>query len=446
MKNEKSVLAAAIGAGLLALSLSGQASGETLKDAVEQTLKTSPDVLIDARQRLSTDEALKGARGGYLPRVDLSLGVGQERSDNSFTRADNYDWRRLTRREASLTLTQMLFDGFGVASEVARNRARVESAAYKVAGTSDQMALKTVESYLDVLRNQELVELTKENLSAHQKTFDQIRLRADAGVGRKADLDQIEARLALAKANLASAEANLRDAQTNYLRTVGATPKALAKVSPPDDGLLPKSADAAVKVSLENHPILKSAQADIKAAEAQHEAAKSVMYPRLDLELGANRSRDLGGVPGTNYGDYAMLRMRYNLLKGGSDIARVNETRQLTYEATEIMNRTARQAEQSTRLSWNALKSAQERLPSLRQHAESSEKTREAYGKQFNLGQRTLLDLLDTENEYFTARTDYVNGRYVETFARYRILADVSQLLPVLGVAAPEEARVAASQ
>lgn len=446
MNKMNRVLATAVASALLAIGVHGRASAETVKDVVEQTLKTSPDLLVDVRQRLSTDQAVKGAKGGYLPRVDLTLGVGQERSDNSFTRADNYNWRTLTRREASLTLTQMLFDGFGVASEVARNRARVESAAYKVAGTSDQVALKAVEVYLDVLRNRELVALTRENLAAHLKTYDQIRLRADAGVGRKADQDQIDARVALAKANLAAAEANLRDAETNFLRAVGAAPKSLVDVKGPDDGLLPKTVDEAVKRSLENHPILRSAMADIKAADAQHAAAKSVMYPRFDLELGVNRYRDIGGVPGDNFTDYAMLRMRYNLLKGGSDIARINETRELAYEATEIMHRTARQAEQSTRLSWNALRSAQERLPSLRQHAEFSEKTREAYGKQFNLGQRTLLDLLDTENEYFTARSDYVNGRYVELFARYRVLADVSQLLPAVGVAPREEAMVASDR
>ena len=137
-------------------------------------------------------------------------------------------------------------------------------------------------------------------------------------------------------------------------------------------------------------------------------------------------------LPDTNRS--AMVRMRYNLFKGNADLARIAETRYLLVESEEVARRTERQIEQSVRLSWNAFSSAQERLPFLTKHAESSQLTREAYAKQFSLGQRTLLDLLDTENEAFTAGSNLLNGRYVELFSRYRVLADLSMLLDVIGV------------
>lgn len=433
-----SLIAAAVG-----LTLGAPAYGQSLKEAVEQTLQTNPDVLIDASKRLSTDEAVKGARGGYLPKVDLLLGTGRERSNNSSTSGTDLT---LTRREASLTLTQMLFDGFGVSSEVSRNQARVESAAHKLAGTSEQAGLQAIEAYLEVLRQRELVELTRANLGAHDRTLDQIKIRAESGVGRKADFEQIQARSGLAKANFTAAEANLRDAETDFLRVVGAAPADLSKPNQPEAGALPKSMDEAVQLAFDNNPTLKSAMADIEAAEAQNKAAKSFMYPRFDLELGAAENKNLDGVVGDNDERYAMLRMRYNLFKGGSDLARVNETAQLSNEAREIARRTRQQLEQSTRLSWNAMVSAGERLPSLKQHADASLATRDAYTKQFSIGQRTLLDLLDSENEHFTASSNYVTGQYVELFAHYRVLADMGQLLGALGVSPRAETMVEAKQ
>jgi adhesin transport system outer membrane protein len=455
MKNSFKLSSIAIGIALAA-GLSGGAFGQTLKDAVEQTVRTNPDVLFEANQRLANEEAVKVARGGFMPKVDLLGGYGREgtRSASSFGVRNNQteyapsyfnptkrdDYLYLTRYERQATLSQMLFDGFGVSSEYNRNKARAESAAYKTLGTAEVVGLRGVEKYLEVLRNRELVQLTKENLDMHLKIQDQIKVRSGGGVGRKSDQEQVEARVGLSKANLVAAEANLRDAEIAFLRVVGSKPNALLKAEAPDIGLLPKTEDDAVKFAVENHPILRSATADVKATEYQQQAAKSALYPRLDAELGAAKNDNLDGQPGANDERYAMLRMRWNIFRGLSDMARVNETGYFKVQAMEVMNRTRRQVDESTRLSWNAFISVRERLPSLQEHADKSFATRDSYAQQFNLGQRTLLDLLDSENEAFTAKSDLISAQYLETFARYRLLTDMNQMLAFLGVTPPEEA------
>ena len=434
MKFNYSVLFCAIVGALTSMP----ATAQSLTEAVDQTIRTNPDVLIDANRRLSIDEVVNQAKGGYRPKIDLSLGIGREWSENTSTRpgSDN-----LTRRESALTLSQMLYDGFGTRSEVERHTARVESAAHKLAGTSEQVGLRAVETYLEVLRRQELLALTQANLSAHERTFEQIKLRADSGVGRKADLEQAQARLALSQANLASAQANLREASINYQRVVGNQPLDLSRPAIPEG--LPASMDDAVQTAVANHPILRSARADIEATHAQTRAAESLLQPRVDLELGTSWNDNLDGVDYKNNDAHAMLRMRWNLYHGGSDKARIAETRIQTLEATEVMNRTQREVEESTRLSWNALETSLDRLPKLKAHAESTELTRDAYGKQFNIGQRTLLDLLDSENELYTARSNYVDGQFIEMFARYRLLADEGRLIETLGVTPREETKLA---
>ena len=432
-------------AGLIALLLAASVAAETLQEAVVQTLASNPDVLIDASRRRSVEQALNQAQGGYFPRADVAFGRGRQNSDNLTTEQTYGGPIGQMRSERSLTVTQMLYDGFATSSEVARNSARVVSAGHRVAATSEQIALRAVEAYLEVLRNQEIIALTQDNLAVHQRTYDQIKLRAASGVGRKADQDQIEARLALAKSNLTAADANLKVAEINYRLVVGTTPGTLAQPKPPDPALLPRTPEAALPLALDNNRILKSARADIDAAIAQNDGARATLQPRLDLELSVNKTNLVSPVDATNDNSRsAMLRMRYNLFRGGSDVARIAETRYQVREAEEVARRTERQLEQSVRLSWNAYSSAAERLPFLSKHAESSQLTREAYAKQFSLGQRTLLDLLDTENEAFTAASNLLNGRYVELFSRYRVLADMGILLDSIGVQQRDESQVLA--
>jgi adhesin transport system outer membrane protein len=437
MNLKLSVIVSAVAGALIAYQ---PASAQSLHDAVEQTLRTNPDVLIDANRRLETDQNIRQARGGYLPKVDLGLGIGGEWSENISTRPGH---RTLTRTESSLTLSQMLYDGAGVSSEVERHTARMESAAYKVAGTSQTTALRAIETYLDVLRRQEQLDLIQDNLAAHERTYQQIKLRADSGVGRKADLEQIQARLSLSQANLASAQANLRESTINFLRVVGEKPVDLSKPAAPDP--IPADVDTAVQTAYDNHPILRSAMADVEATKAQTRAAESALKPRVDLELGTSWNRNLDGVDYKNNDAYAMLRLRYNLYHGGSDQARISETRIQTQEATEVQNRTRRQIEESTRLSWNAMETAIDRLPKIKSQADATALTRDAYAKQFSIGQRTLLDVLDSENELYTSRSNYVDAQYIELFARYRLLADTGQLIESLGVTPRDEAKIAAA-
>jgi adhesin transport system outer membrane protein len=456
MKKTFKMSAVALGIAL-ATGMAGVAHAQSLKDVVQQTVLTNPDVMFDANQRLANEQAVNVARGGFLPKADLFGGYGREASRNRTTRQDRTiefqrnggvgqapnaeDWLYLNRYERQATLTQMLFDGFGVSSEVDRNKARVESAAYRTAGTADVLGLKAIETYMNVLRNQELVKLSQDNLDFHLKTQDQIKVRSGGGVGRKSDQEQVDARVGLAKANLVAAQSNLRDAEIQFLRVVGAKPATLTAPNPPGPDVMPKSEDDAVRIAIENHPYLKSAVADLKATEFQQQAAKSTLYPRLDAEFGYGLNDNLDGAAGQSDDKYAMLRVRWNIFRGMSDMARIKETGYFKVQAQEVRNRTQRQVDEAARLSWNALVSARERLPDLRVHADKSRETRDSYAQQFNLGQRTLLDLLDSENELYRARENLKTAEYLEVFARYRLLQDTSTLLTHLEVTPPEEAR-----
>lgn len=440
---------AAIAAGCLIFL---PAWGQSLGEAIEQTITSNPDILTSVNNRLAREGEVTQAKSGYLPSIDLNAGYGFEEANNRSTRGSatgcasssfvgdrrNCGSVDMERTELGAQVRQNVFDGGLTYNDTRRTKAAVAAAAYAVFGSTEEVALDAAEAYLNVLREQELVQLARDNVEVHERTMDQIKLRSDMGVGRKADDDQAKARLALARTNLLSEEGNLNDAISHYQRVVGALPENPVRPEDPH-GKLPPDMDTAVKLALENHPTLKSAEADIEETDAQHDAAYAPFFPRVDIELSATSNSNLNGVNGYNNDYQAMLRMRYNLFKGGKDIGRLDQTAHQINEAREIRNHTYRQVVESMRFSWTAYQTKTNQLAYFKEHMEDTEKTHKAYQQQFNLGERSLLDLLDTANEMFTARTNYTNASYDELFAMFRVLASMGALNNALGVKLPEE-------
>ncbi|WEJ73466.1 TolC family outer membrane protein [Pseudomonas sp. PSE14] len=420
-----------------ALSFVLPAHADTLNQAMQKAIDYHPEIQAGVNSRLAADKQLRAAQGGYLPSVDLLGGYGREGTDSPTTRAEGNDhWKTMSRGESSLRLQQMVFDGFATSSEVGRQQATVNSRAYALLGTSERTALEVAQVYTDVLRRQEMVRLAEANLKRHQQVYDQISLRSARGVGRLADQDQAEARLAQAQNNLFTEKTNLADARTNYFSVVGSEPVDLADPSGLN-GQLPADLQAARRQLLENSPILRSAESDVAAAEKQYEAAKSTFYPRFDAELSRGADNNIDGDPGHNNEWQAMLRMRYNLFAGGSNKAELEAKSYQATQALDIRNNALRQLNEELGLSWNALENAREQLPIARQYVDYSTRVREAYQQQFTIGERTLLDLLDSENELFNASRRAVDLKYTELFTQYRIKATLGELLKSQGVVAP---------
>ncbi|KTC39554.1 MAG: TolC family outer membrane protein [Pseudomonas sp.] len=411
---------------------------QTLPEAMQKALDVHPEIQAGVNSRLAADYQLKAAKGGYLPRVDMLAGYGREGTDNPTTRAGtgSNHWESMTRGESSLRLQQMVFDGFATSSEVGRQQATVNSRAYSLLGTSERTGLTVAQVYLDVLTRRQFVQLAEDNLRNHERIYDQIKLRTQRGVGSGADLDQAEARLAQARNNLITEQTNLADAQTNYLSAVGQLPDQLER---PGNymAMMPATLDEARRQMLENSPILRSAESDIVAAEKQYEAAKSAFYPRFDAELGRTADNDLDGQNGHNNEWQAMLRMRFNLFAGGSNKADLESKAYQSNQALDIRNNALRVLNEELGLAWNAMNNANAQVPIAQEYVDRSTAVRTAYQKQFSLGERTLLDLLDSENELFTASRRLAEIKNIQLFTHYRIKATIGELLKSQGVVAP---------
>ncbi len=433
---------AAAGAGVLWLIPGQSASAMELRDAVSLAISTNPEVGVVSNDRRAVDQELRQGRALYYPQVDVRAATGVEYSDNQTTEADGYDSRTLWRKEASLTVSQLLFDGFFADSEVERQQSRVKSAAHRVYETAEFVGLDAVEAFLEVLRHRERLVIAEDNVGVHRDRLAQVQRRADAGGGNIADVRQAEARLANAESTLVQVQGNLRDAEALFIRVVGQAPETLEQPALPSD-MLPADIEQAVATAVENSPTVKFARQDVQTAIADVKQQEASLYPDLRLELGTSYNNDVDGLDEEEYDAQALVVLRYNLYRGGADTARIREFKWRHAEALDALRQRERQVAEDARVSWNAIEVSRGNVEILEREVEANLRTRDAYLQQFDIGQRGLLDLLDADNELFLSRDSLVTARYAELFANHRLLATQGSLQKSLGITAPDAATVA---
>ncbi len=422
-----------VGILLAALSLgaAAQSAGPatSAKDAVQRAVVSNPEVQARWHAFRAAREEQDVARGGYLPRLDLSAGVGRERQTDPGLANRDY-----TRRNASLALSQMLYDGFATRSEVSRLGHAKLARYFELLDATETTALEALRAYEDVLRYRDLVALAQQNYVQHRQVFEQIQQRVEAGVGRRVDLEQASGRLALAESNLLTEASNLHDVSARYQRVVGELPgEALAPT-----GLtalkLPESVAQALRAAYQASPAFNAAVEAVRSARAEADGRRSRFQPRVDLRARSDLGRNLDGIDGHSDAQVVEVVLSYNLFNGGSDQAAVRQFVERLDQARDLRDRSCRDLRQALAIAYNDRLRLMEQLRYLDQHQLAIAKAREAYRKQFEIGQRTLLDLLDTENEYFQAQRAYANASHDYNLAHARTLAGMGTLLAALEV------------
>lgn len=405
---------------------------EAALEAARKAVVSNPEVQAKWNAFLASDAAQDVARGGYYPQVQLSGGAGRES-----IRRPGQATERYTTRGAEASLTQMVYDGFYTSSEVERLGYERLGRYFELLESSETAAAEAIRAYADVRRYRDLVALAKQNYVEHKIVHDQIAQRTAAGVGRRVDLEQASGRLALAESNLLTEVTNLHDVSARYQRVVGALPGDELPALPPSlgAGLMPTSPEALLQEAFKASPSLNAAVETVRAGQAQLQAWRSAHHPRLDLRARQSQNHNLAGVSGSTRESVVELVLTYNLFRGGSDQARVRQAADELNVAKDLREKACRDVRQNLSITYHEARRLGEQLGYLDQHQLSIEKAREAYRRQFDIGQRTLLDLLDTENEYFQARRAYLMATHDKTIAEARTLAGLGRLMQVLGVA-----------
>lgn len=410
---------------------------EPMVQAARKAVATNPEVQARWNGFNAAGNERDVARGGFFPRVDLTASTGRETRDSPLAPGGTYGTYNFN--AAQITLNQMLFDGMFTANEAKRLGYAKLTRYYELLEVSESAALEAIRAYSDVVRYRELVDAATQNYVEHKQTTQLVEERANAGVGRRVDVEQANGRLALAESNLLTELTNLHDVSARYLRVVGEKPpvKLPSLPEPFKLGTMPTSTVALMNDGLQGSPTLNAAVENVRAYKTAIESAKAAYMPRVDFRAYASTEKNLGntsGISGDTRTNGVELVLNYNLYRGGADKARERQAVDQKDQARDLQEKACRDVRQTLSIAYSDVRSLTEQLRYMDEHRLATEKSREAYRQQFDIGQRTLLDLLDSQNEYFEATRSYINARYNQAAAQARTLAGMGQLVSTLAV------------
>ena len=400
----------------------------TLKDMVEKTVSSNPEVQSRYHRFLDSGYEQEAVRGGFLPKLDVQSTYRP--IDTSPTLPNGIN---TPRSATDLVLKQMIFDGFATNSEVKRlghaNRVRY----YELQSAMQNTTLEFIRAYIDTLRYRDLVQFAKDNYVVHKQLFDRIQERVNAGVARKVDLEQATGRLALAEANLSTELTNLHDVTARMQRLYGELPPETLEVPTfYNAGVEPTPADA-LKVAYKQNPDLLSTIEDIEASKNDIKTREGKYYPRLDLQARKNLDVSNDGRNSSSAADVLELTLNFNLFNGFTDKNLIKQSAQKLNNSQDLRDKACIDTRQLLVIAYNDISQLKEQREYRARHKNSIENAREAYRKQFDIGQRTLLDLLDTENEYFQAKRTLAITEYDIQLAYARTYAAQGDLLNKIG-------------
>ncbi|WP_349358518.1 TolC family outer membrane protein [Stappia sp.] len=422
---------AAIAALCLALGI-GPAQAESLRDAMRSAYQASPALKAERARQRATDQGIWKARSAFLPKVSASYGV-ENRDYRDHLNAEDND-----RIEHNLEVRaeQTLFQGFSGINRL--NQAHEESAAGReqLIGAEQDLLFGTGQAYLSVLRD-------RRNLS-HRKSYAHLvaqeltaaRRRAELGDATRTDVDQASARYNEAQADLELAKGQLAASEASFERLVGKPPDKLAWPALPQD-LLPASLGAAIDVALRGNPTVRSKISEARASRFAARASVGDMLPRVTASASyLNEYRNRLSDRATE--DFRVgVRVNVPLFTGGDNIASVRQARETAAQREFEVDDVRLQVRESVIAAFKQLEASRRRAEAAKRAISANERAVRGLKMEYRGGERTLLDVLNGQQELVNSRTAFEGARYDRTVSELFLLATLGRLAPErFGVAA----------
>lgn len=431
INRNRQFLAALVFHALLLPFFANTAIAQDLRSYAQKALHNNPEVTARYNALRSALDEVSVARGAFLPRVDLLASTGRERSQSDLAAVGAQSF---SRDRVGLELNQILWDGLATYNEVRRLGHGSLVRYFEFIEASEGMALEAARAYYDVQRFRELVAIAEFNYVQHKQTFDQIEQRYKSGAGRGVDMEQAAARLALADSNLVNETSNLHDVTARFQRIIGESPAAKLPATPFPENGFPVDREQAVKLALQRQAAIIASIENVRAIQAQLNVRRSAFQPKLEARLRDANGRNLDGTIGRNSNNVAELVLSWNLFNGGSDMARVRQFSNALNNAKDLRDKSCRDVRQTLSIAYNDARKLVDQIKYLNLQAQATEKARDAYRKQFDIGQRSLLDLLNSENELYQAKRALINANYDREIANARVYNATGGLLQQMGL------------
>lgn len=423
---------------VLTCSLAHAQSAFLINDALKQAMATNPGVGEAAANRRATESELRQQQSTLLPQVRVEGRVGPEKFNQQIVPAPlgNDAWRN--GRDVSVVGRQLIFDGLTSLNEIWRQSARVSAAAARVHERTELLALDAAEAYIDVIRYQRLISIAEDNVRVHRSLFGNVQARFKGGRAGEGDLEQTRERVESAVAALAGFRQNLDEARAKYRKIVGLEPFNLR--NPSRLGGLPASKDESLAVAIKFNPTIKAAEADARAAKYAYRSTSGAFVPNVYLEGRASTGIDANGYVGKRDDLSGKVVVSWDVFRGGQDTWRRNEMAERYVEGTMRHARLQRDAVESIDKAWAARTLTADRIAALNRQIASDRKVITSYQKEYELGQRSLVDLLNGQNQLFNGFVSLISAQSVAIFADYQLLAAMGNLIEYVKAPPPADA------
>ncbi|WP_435417882.1 TolC family protein [Parerythrobacter aurantius] len=428
------VAAAVLLAGVSPMAMAQEATDTvTMQEAIDVAVRTNPEILQAQYNKEGIEFERRQAQGLYAPRLDIEASAGIRRLENTTRRNLGIADNELYPIEAGVSAEWTMLDFGRRKGELLRQAARVDGASLRIVERSEFVALQVSRQYLDLLLQQRIVAAAEDNRRFHELLVSDLGKGVDEGSISVADRQQAEERLQASRVREEEARKALEDARISLRSLTGLDIDGV--VLPPDLAVaVPPSLDQAIGMARLRNPLVREAQADVDAANALVKKATGDLYPTVGLELRGRVGEDIDGFAGETNDVQGRVVLRWNVFDGGINRARLQETIRQASIARYALHARQREAEEDVRAAWNALDSQRRVTTALDRQSSVSDDLLLSYRSQFNIGRRSLLDVLDAQNTRFNTQVRLETSRFSETFARYQILAATNNFLDALSI------------
>ncbi|HET9427440.1 MAG TPA: TolC family protein, partial [Allosphingosinicella sp.] len=368
-----------------------------LREAVQAALNTNPEIRQAVSNKQATREERRQAEGLWLPRISVEASAGVRSLRNPTRRSIGIADETLWPVEGSITADQLLFDMGGRQAEIRRQASRTDAAAARIEERSEFVALNVSRAYIDYLLQQRLVAIATDNTTFHERLAGDLREGVAKGSISIADQQQAEERLQSARARLTEAREDLDTAAIQF-QTLAGVPIDSVTMPPDLSHCLPASLQEAEMMARQQNPRVQESLADLSTAREVTKAARSEMGPRVNLEATARGGHDIDGFSGRTTDLLGRVVMRWLVFNGGTNVHNVREQQARADEAHARLFEMTRRAEEDARSAWSRLSNQTRLATELETQSRVSDDLLLSYREQFNVGRRSLLDVLDAQN------------------------------------------------
>ncbi|NOQ31433.1 MAG: TolC family outer membrane protein [Helicobacteraceae bacterium] len=409
---------------ILLLQLSLEA--ETLKECVVDVLATNPKVVESLKHFNYTREDVTIAKSGYLPKIDLTSSL----ADGSFDGlSSDYKKDNIQSYQYSLKLTQNIFNGFATRHSTNAEEAKTTASAYSYIETTNDVAFNMSKVYIDVLQYKELLEIAYENIEISTNISAKVEKLFNAGHITLSEVNKVNASLELSKSNYVVIQNNLLDAKHSLHRVLGRYIDEKSMVIPFIDLKMPSSKDEIIALALKHSPTLIVSSYNIKMFQSLYKERKSFYYPKLDLDVTQSAVKTSATYRGDSNEFTAKLNLSFNFFNGLEDSAKLQQAISQVQKEISAQDDLKRQVIEQISLAHTSHMKLQEKMKHLLKYKEYSFLTLDLYTKEYDLGRRSLLDLLTAQNDLISAKKQIAEGNFEILYSKYKILDAIGMLV-----------------